>query len=207
MKLILLACILLGGCSIGQFDMEQDPFAKQTPQEVTKTDIEKEADYAKKNHGVVSIHRHGPGYDVMLMLNAGESDIIFSMDLPTQGQTFMPEVSEQLQASRGETQVAGKSAEVEEAEFFNKKALSLFSSATKHMLSAQALFYRKSYWKALEETNKAMSLVPSSAQAYALKGSIYYKLGRKKEAKSSWQKAYKLDPSLTEVKESLKLVN
>ncbi len=209
MKLIILVIVFLAGCSVGQFDMEQDPFAKQEPAPMTKTDLEQEADYAKKNHGIVSIHRHGPGYDVMLMLNAGESDIIFSMDLPADGETLMPQISEQMQGKNGKSIESGASnnKDVEEEQFFNKKALNLFSNATKHMLSAQALFYRKSYWKALEETNKAMSLVPSSAQAYALKGSIYYKLGRKKEAKKSWQKAFKLDPSLTDVKESLKLVN
>ena len=116
----------------------------------------------------------------------------------------MPEISEQMKAQR-EKGKAPDSIE-EEKDFFNEKALSLFSDATKHMLSAQALFYRKSYWKALEETNKAMSLVPSSAQAHALKGSIYYKMGRKKDAKVSWQQALQLDPSLTDVKESLKLV-
>ncbi len=206
--------MLLNACSLSQFEMEQDPFAKQLPGTTNKTDLEKEADYAKKNHGIVNIHRHGPGYDVMLMLNAGESDIIFSMDLPKGGETFMPEISDQariqsrLNDNESEQKV-DKDGKIigEEDQFFNKKALSLFSEATKHILSAQALFYRKSYWKALEETNMAMSLVPSSAQAYALKGSIYYKMGRKKDAKISWKKAYKLDPSLTEIKESLKLVN
>ncbi len=211
MRILILTLIFLNGCSVGQFDMEQDPFSKQVPEKVNSTNLETEADYAKKNHGIVNIHRHGPGYDVMLMLNAGESDIIFSMDLPQGGETFMPEVSEQMAASRNDTLTPGdepaSEGETKEEQFFNKKALSLFSDATKHMLSAQALFYRKSYWKALEETNKAMSLVPSSAQAYALKGSIYYKMGRKKEAKYAWKKAFKLDPSLTEVKESLKLVN
>ena len=213
--IVLIAITYLTACSIGQFEMEQDPFSKQAPGNINKTDLDKEADYAKKNHGIVNIHRHGPGYDVMLMLNAGESDIIFSMDMAQGSETFMPEIQEQAriqsnfddktEISENDT-VKGERVK-EEDQFFNKKALSLFSEATKHILSAQALFYRKSYWKALEETNMAMSLVPSSAQAYALKGSIYYKMGRKKDAKISWKKAFQLDPSLTDVKESLKLVN
>ena len=208
MKTILLPFILLSallsGCSIEQFAMEKDPFVEQKPDKDVDPLSVDSAEYAKNNHGLVNIHRHGPGYDVMMMLNAGESDIIFSMDLPVGGETYMPEISDQMKAQR-EKGKAPDSIE-EEKDFFNEKALSLFSDATKHMLSAQALFYRKSYWKALEETNKAMSLVPSSAQAHALKGSIYYKMGRKKDAKVSWQQALQLDPSLTDVKESLKLV-
>lgn len=205
--LLITLLILIGtsGCSIEQLTMEKDPFMAQKPteEEVINGEGVDTAEYAKKNHGIVNIHRHGPGYDVMMMLNAGESDIIFTMDLPVGGATYMPEISEQLQAR----QEAGAPDTIEEEkQFFNEKSLSLFSDATKHMLSAQALFYRKSYWKALEETNKAMSLVPSSAQAHALKGSIYYKMGRKKDAKNSWQQALKLDPSLTDVKESLRLV-
>ncbi|WP_283789752.1 tetratricopeptide repeat protein [Bermanella sp. WJH001] len=201
---VLISISVLAGCSIEQFAMEKDPFVAQKPDKDVDPLTVDSAEYAKNNHGLVNIHRHGPGYDVMMMLNAGESDIIFSMDLPVGGETYMPEISEQMKAQR-EKGKAPDSIE-EEKDFFNEKALSLFSDATKHMLSAQALFYRKSYWKALEETNKAMSLVPSSAQAHALKGSIYYKMGRKKDAKVSWQQALQLDPSLTDVKESLKLV-
>jgi tetratricopeptide (TPR) repeat protein len=201
--LLPLIIILITGCSIEQLTMEDDPFVDEKPgEEADPNTLDEE--YAKKNHGVVNIRRHGPGYDVMMMLNAGESDIIFSMDLPVGGETYMPEISEQMRANREKGKAPGSIEE--EKDFFNEKSLSLFSDATKHMLSAQALFYRKSYWKALEQTNKAMSLVPSSAQAHALKGSIYYKMGRKKDAKVSWQQALRLDPSLTEVKESLKLV-
>jgi tetratricopeptide (TPR) repeat protein len=208
MKTILLPILIIfglfSGCSMEQFAMEKDPFNEQKPaKDVDPLSVES-AEYAKNNHGLVNIHRHGPGYDVMMMLNAGESDIVFSMDLPVGGETYMPEIAEQMKARRENGEEPGSIEE--EKDFFNEKALSLFSDATKHMLSAQALFYRKSYWKALEQTNKAMSLVPSSAQAHALKGSIYYKMGRKKDAKVSWQQALKLDPSLTEVKESLKLV-
>ena len=200
----------LSACSIEQFTMEKDPFSESIPKQVENLDMESEADYAKRNHGIVNIHRHGPGYDVMMMLNAGESDIIFSMDLPPGGDTqFVAPGQSNSGSSDSKRSLASASTTEQEGEkeFFNQEALAMFSDATKHMLSAQALFYRKSYWKALEETNKAMALVPSSAQAYALKGSIYYKMGRKKDARVSWQKALALDPSLNDVKESLKLVN
>ena len=201
--------LILGGCSMAQLDMEENPFEEQAPIELNNVELGDDVEYAKKNHGIVNIHRHGPGYDVMMMLNAGESDIIFSMDMPP-GSTDTLGADEFMNgqaASVGSSDLTdGSGSNEEEKDFFNKKALGLFSTATKHMLSAQALFYRKSYWKALEETNKAMSLVPSSAQAHALKGSIYYKMGRKKDAKISWKNALKLDPSLKDVKESLKLV-
>lgn len=212
----LLLLVFLVGCeSLEKLEEgTQDPFANSIPQELNETDYDAATDYAKKNHGIVNIHRHGPGYDVMMMLNAGESDIIFSMDLPpgAEGEEGFSEgpftdSSNAMSDKKGDELVEGQKPQLEgEKQFFNKKSLAMFSEATKHMLSAQALFYRKSYWKALEETNRAMSLVPSSAQAYALKGSIYYKMGRKKEAKSAWKRAVKLDPSLTEVKDSLKLV-
>jgi tetratricopeptide (TPR) repeat protein len=202
--------LLLQGCSLAQLEMEENPFEEQVPVEIEAMGLDDDADYAKRNHGIVNIHRHGPGYDVMLMLNAGESDIIFSMDLPPGGSTDSMSADDFLNGKKdsgSELNQVGKPGDPEEEKnFFNKKALGLFSIATKHMLSAQALFYRKSYWKALEQTNKAMSLVPASAQAHALKGSIYYKMGRKKDAKISWNNALKLDPSLKDVKESLKLV-
>ena len=215
--IFLFAMLLIQACSIGQLDMEENPFAESRPAEIEKIGLDEDAEYAKRNHGIVNIHRHGPGYDVMMMLNAGESDIIFSMDLPVGGESTFENASDfrsGLKPTNRDSAVAkaskgSKDSNKAEAEsdFFNQQALGLFSEATKHMLSAQALFYRKSYWKALEETNKAMSLVPASAQAHALKGSIYYKMGRKKDAKKSWRRALKLDPSLSDVKESLKLVN
>ncbi|WP_396587269.1 tetratricopeptide repeat protein [Bermanella sp. R86510] len=209
MKRLIVLALVLQGCSLGQFDMEKDPFAQQLPgtfqEQANKdraTDLTTDSEYAKANHGIVNIHRHGPGYDVMMMLNAGESDIIFSMDLPPGADVPVANGNKVLKRSNGDKPETMS----EEGEVFNEKAVALFSSATKHMLNAQALFYRKSYWKALEETNRAMSLVPSSAQAHALKGSIYYRMGRKSDARESWEKALSLDPTLNDVKESLRLV-
>jgi len=71
------------------------------------------------------------------------------------------------------------------------------------ILAAQSLFYKKQYWQSLDETNRALELVPDSAQAHALKGSIYYKMGLTDEAKGSWQQALDIDPSMDQVKASL----
>ncbi len=204
-KVVLCTCVVMAsGCAIDGMPTEKDPFSAEPAPDFLAEQEMPMAEYAKKNHGVVNVHRHGPGYDIMFTLNAGDSDMIFSMDLPQGGESFMPELHEKMsQAAKGENGIERPDSPEEENDFFNQKSLELFSKATKHMLNAQALFYRKSYWKALEETNKAVSLVPKSAQAYALKGSIYYKMGRKNDAKKSWQIALQLDPSLVDVKESL----
>lgn len=204
---LILGTVLTAGCALDQMQAEKDPFRSEPAPDFSMGQEMPMEEYAKKNHGIVNVHRHGPGYDIMFTLNAGDSDMIFTMDLPEGGESFMPDLHEQLsqgaqpQSADGDPDRPTKPEE--EDAFFNQKSLNLFSKATKHMLNAQALFYRKSYWKALEETNKAVSLVPKSAQAYALKGSIYFKMGRKSDAKKSWQIALKLDPTLVDVKESL----
>lgn len=203
--LMLLLPLWLTACSISPLEENTNPFAQQDVEpEPVQDDL---ADYARKNHGIMNIHRHGPGFDVLLTLDAGDSDIVFSMAMPAGGETFMPEISNKMRSAAntpaGEDKPQNPS---EEQAYFNEKTLGVFSDSTKHMLNAQALFYRKDYWKALEETNKAMSLVPKSAQAYALKGSIYYKMGRNKDAQQNWQQALRLDPSLDDVKRSLERI-
>lgn len=201
--LMLLLPLILMACSTASLEKKTNPFAEQdvTPEPETQDEL---ADYARKNHGIMNIHRHGPGFDVLLTLDAGDSDVVFSMAMPAGGETFMPEISDKMRSATTEGDKPQNPAE--ETAYFNEKTLGIFSDSTKHMLNAQALFYRKDYWKALEETNKAMSLVPKSAQAYALKGSIYYKMGRNKDAQQNWQQALKLDPSLEDVKRSLERI-
>lgn len=202
--LMLLLPLLLMACSTAPLEENANPFAQQEVEpQPEEMDL---ADYARKNHGVMNIHRHGPGFDVLLTLDAGDSDIVFSMAMPAGGETFMPEISEKMRSNANAAGDDKPQSASEEQAYFNEKTLGVFSDSTKHMLNAQALFYRKDYWKALEETNKAMSLVPKSAQAYALKGSIYYKMGRNKDAQQNWQQALKLDPSLDDVKRSLERI-
>lgn len=188
--------------------------------EISLETIEKRkqvADLAKKNHGLMHIHRYGPGFDVLLTLDAGDSDVSFSMKLPAAAQASS-DLQQDMQRSAEEIAAQNKQvlasldedkAELHHEEFdernelMEQKKIQDFQASTKHIFNAQSLFYKKRFWQSLDETNKALELVPDSAQAHALKGSIYYKMGLNDEAKSSWQQALDIDPSMEQVKAGL----
>jgi tetratricopeptide (TPR) repeat protein len=227
---IALLVILLSGCAmertnrtLTQYGGDQPDFISMSEKstearaEISLEVIEKRnqlADLAKKNHGLMHIHRYGPGFDVLMTLDAGDSDVIFSMKLPVAPGA----VRDTLQASAEE--IAEKNKQVlaslddekselhheelnSRSELIEQKKIQDFQASTKHIFSAQSLFYKKQYWQSLDETNKALELIPNSAQAHALKGSIYYKMGLTAEAKTSWQQALAIDPKMEQVKTSL----
>ena len=79
----------LSGCSYersnrmlkgyGDSELEEAKTAKES-EEIT---LQKVAEQAKKQHGLMHIHRYGEGYDILLTLDAGDSDVKFVMDLPS----------------------------------------------------------------------------------------------------------------------------
>lgn len=173
---------------------------------------------AKKSHGLMHIHRYGPGFDVLMTLDTGDSDVSFSMKLPSAASDTQNTMRSDMLKSAEE--IAEQNRQVFESldddkaelhhdefeqrkELMEQKKIQDFQASTKHIFSAQSLFYKKQYWQALDETNKALELVPNSAQAHALKGSIYYKMGLNDEAKSSWLQALEIDPSMEQVKAGL----
>jgi len=172
------------------------------------------AQQSKKQHGLMHIHRYGPGYDILLTLDAGDSDVKFIMALPGDDASE-PQAEQASEATESHDEVD----EVDEAALPDPQAnhqkmadriaqreqdkAQVVEKTTGHILNAQSLFYKKQYWKALDETNAALDKLPSSAQAHALKGSIYYKMGLYPEARSSWETALQLDPELDQVRSSL----
>jgi len=172
------------------------------------------AELAKKNHGLMHIHRHGPGFDVLLTLDTGDSDVSFTMHMPSNKTDFSQQAEEVAKAFEEEpkenfevvSEEVNDSYEedlVQRNEQIAQQKIENFHESTKLILAAQSLFYKKQYWQSLDETNRALELVPDSAQAHALKGSIYYKMGLTDEAKASWQQALQLDPEMEQVKASL----
>ncbi len=126
----------------------------------------------RQEEGMIRIHRHGPGYDVSMDINASDENIAFLMDLPQQKQT-------------------------------DKLKKNIYTSM-KLVMDAQALFYKKDYAKAQTNIEQAIELAPDNPHAYALQGSILFKLQKNQDAIHSWQRALELDPSLTEVRTTLK---
>ncbi|MEE2748648.1 MAG: tetratricopeptide repeat protein [Pseudomonadota bacterium] len=165
--------------------------------------LEKVVEKAKKQHGLMHIHRYGEGYDILMTIDAGDSDVKFVMDLP-QSHAEVEDQSDGLMEGTASDIAAENHADAEgKISEQQKEKLSRSETMTKHILSAQSLFYKKEYWDALDQTNAALELIPDSAQAHALKGSIYYKMGLLPEARASWEQALELDPELDQVRASL----
>ncbi|MGM0444452.1 MAG: tetratricopeptide repeat protein [Fibrobacterota bacterium] len=68
--------------------------------------------------------------------------------------------------------------------------------------SAQEAFYDNRYTDALDKVNMALGL-SETAEAHALKGSIYYMMGQSAEAAASWERALQLNPDMPGVREML----
>ena len=184
-----------------------DPGKPVEPEEEAEVEeisqLEKVVAKAKKQHGLMHIHRYGEGYDILMTIDAGDSDVKFVMDLP-QSHAEMEDQSDGLMEGTASDIAAENHADAEgKISEQQKEKLSRSETMTKHILSAQSLFYKKEYWDALDQTNAALELIPDSAQAHALKGSIYYKMGLLPEARASWEQALELDPELDQVRASL----
>lgn len=162
---------------------------------------------SKPDFGVITISRHGPGYDISLQLDTGEDNVSFKMDLPEgeDGASKLGSVAEQLRAM-------DEGGQPSDSVTNNKPSESMGSStsgpkpggtANDNIVVAQQLFYRRDYLGALEATLEAIEQQPDFALAYALKGSLYYKMGRREEARTAWQKALELDPNMPDVKATL----
>ncbi|MAE21439.1 MAG: hypothetical protein CMK92_03315 [Pseudomonas sp.] len=159
--------------------------------------LEKVTEQARKQHGLMHIHRYGAGYDILLTLDAGDSDVRFIMELPEDPSAQPKNDSAEAMAAEAHSDAQQR---LDEAQV---DRIQRVERMTKHVLSAQGQFYKKEYWQALDEIDAALELVPDSAQAHALKGSIYFRMGLEAEARNSWQQALALDPELEQVKASL----
>ncbi len=173
----------------------------------------------KDDFGVITIDRHGPGYNISLILDTGEENVAFVMDLPESEETDDPlgAVAEKLKSmDMGENEQPNSSNrelpidETTNADGITETTLNPTPSsgmtANDSIVLAQQLFYRRDYLGALNATLQAINQQPEFALAYALKGSIYYKMGRREEAKTAWEQALEIDPNMEDVRKGLEVL-
>ncbi len=76
----------------------------------------------------------------------------------------------------------------------------------KDMLArAQSSFYNGDYQKSLQQVNSSINTKPN-AEAYALKGSIYYMLGNLALARKNWTNSLRLDSNIQGVRQMLNII-
>ena len=68
-------------------------------------------------------------------------------------------------------------------------------SVMNEFVSAQNAFYRGNYEQAMEAVNRSLN-IEQTADALALKGTIYFMLGNNTEAQRFWTRAMRLNPDL-----------
>jgi tetratricopeptide (TPR) repeat protein len=66
---------------------------------------------------------------------------------------------------------------------------------TRYLLQARKAYMSENYDSAITALRRAIELNPFSSQAFAMLGSIYYRLGWNRMALENWQHALELDPT------------
>ena len=66
---------------------------------------------------------------------------------------------------------------------------------TRYLLQARKNYFKEDYDGAITALRRAIELNPFSSQAFAMLGSIYYRLGWNKMALDNWKHALELDPT------------
>ncbi len=74
------------------------------------------------------------------------------------------------------------------------------------LTQAKEADYSAKYQLALDITSQMLKFPddPEIAQVWAVRGSTYYLMGRKSKARSSWERAFEIDPCMKEIPELLK---
>lgn len=172
--------------------------------------------------GTIKVKRKSNDVEVELELNVGTDNIVFVMDVSedvsvTKDGTELVDENGQLDDLIADMNQAEEKLDLSEKplEELGVPELSTLpeskneniqdvNEVTSNIVKSQALFYEREYFKSLTAINRALKASPNNAVANAIKGSIYYQLGDKKQANIYWKTALRLDPSLDSVRNGIK---
>jgi len=200
---LLISGIILSGCS----STPETPVKNLTPPIQMKFNKVQSTQYkGKLRPGLLHIQRTAQAYNLELYLDVSQNNIYFD-GTPVNIEKISPK-QPQNKTDKGseKTNKPDTPPAKPETKSPEQNAKDIAKSG-KYIVYAQSFLYEKKYHRALEEVNKAIELDPQSSIGYQLKGSIYYSLNNKAEAKKAWQKALEIDPTVDEVKTYLQKID
>lgn len=163
----------------------------------TLSDDKPRRDRPDKAPGIFVIRKSGEDYDIdvqMDMFDMKDKNVYFQMDLSKDAQKELSAQDTAKDAAEPKNDNDG------EQKSENESAINL---SNKHTLYAQTYLAEGKTERALFEVDQSLKAAPNSALALALKGSIYYRMSELDLARTYWKKAYKIDPTIDNLKESL----
>lgn len=91
-------------------------------------------------------------------------------------------------------------------EIYNKRADFYAFDSSFYDELARIAWKAQDYQKAIAYCDRGLEISPDNCMFYVKKGSNYYFLGKKEEARQEWEKGLKLDPSYTWLRDMIKFV-
>lgn len=176
-------------------------------------DQEGQVNLAPTSPGIIKIQRKGEDYDVQLELDVGTDNVVFVMDMPgnievkKDGETI-PLTEEKPPIEKRPAEDGAKIPPPITPPLLDDTNKELDANlVTSNIIRSQKLFYQGRYFDSMAAIDQALALAPKNAVANAIKGSVFYQLGDRKQAAYYWQTALQLDPSLDDVRDGLKSLN
>ena len=80
------------------------------------------------------------------------------------------------------------------------------AESTAYLLRARAAFFKEHYSKALRQILKSIKVEPNNPQAYAMLGSLYYRMNWTNLALKYWEKSLAFDPDNREIEDLLEQI-
>lgn len=175
----------------------QLPFAASSPK-MDAPPASAQVTPANRQTGVTHIRRYGKSFDIDVLLDTTDDNVSFEMDLPKYGDN--PEDSMDVTENLTDQQKADKAKQSENKGAKKEPTADEMAKSSRHILYAQTYFYEGNYDRAISEVNQAIKLNPQSAVAFALKGSIHYKINEINKARIAWKSALDIDPGIDRVR-------
>ncbi|HCI72855.1 MAG TPA: hypothetical protein DF712_11095 [Balneola sp.] len=174
--LIAIVCLSIAGCA----SSEQIPETRdssgvtpETPLENQSSSTNEEASEKRVSNSIKITYRN-KNTDMEVTLDPNKED--FFLDLSG------------MSPAEKDTIVIADSTLIKQRAVDMQKLLSSFRAA-------QDLFYKGEYNEALLKVNESLR-IQETADAYGLKGTIYFMLNRKSATRENWDKAVKMDPDI-----------